>query len=248
MNSYLVYRASFYMMLTLATMALSGDSSEARPFQFYPLLVGVAGIIAFLTVDRHSLWALSRPLANFLAAMTVIVLYFEYRLDDSQLIRALGHWLVYLQLIKYFLPKTPMDDWFLFLLGLMQVLIGSVVSQSDRIGLWLFVWAMLAIWVLGQFFLQREACRFLSSGDVSDSVRWSCAGSVDPYAGLLDLPYVARDGPRAGDDAGTRGPDLPDPPATGGCNPFAARLPDGQALDRLRRRSGPRSVRRDPGK
>ena len=94
-------------------MALSGDTTEARPFQFYPLLVGVAGVIAFLTVDRHSVWSLSRPVANVLAAMTVVVLYFEYRFDDTQLIRALGHWLIYLQLIKYFLPKTSMDDWFL---------------------------------------------------------------------------------------------------------------------------------------
>ena len=90
------------------------------------------------------------------------MLYFEYRLDDTQRIPALGHWLVYLQLVKYFLPKTAEDDWFLFLLGLMQVLIGSVVNQSDQVGTWLFLWAMLAVWVLGQFFLQREALRFSS--------------------------------------------------------------------------------------
>ena len=65
--------------------------------------------------------------------------------------RALAHWLVYLQLIKYFLPKTAEDDWFLFLLGLMQVLVGSVVNQSDQVGAWLFLWAMLAIWVLASF-------------------------------------------------------------------------------------------------
>ena len=110
---------------------------------------------------------MARPIANVLAVMTLVVLYFEYQLDDTQLIRALGHWLVYLQLIKYFLPKTPEDDWFLFLLGLMQVLIGAVVSQSDRIGLWLFAWAMLAIWVLGQFFLQREAGRFQQAGGMT---------------------------------------------------------------------------------
>ena len=189
MNSYLIYRASFYLMLTVATTALSGDTSESRTFQLFPVAVGVAGIVAFLTVDRHSNSALSRPIANILAFMTVGVLYFEYRLDDSQLIRALGHWLVYLQLIKYFLPKTAEDDWFLFLLGLMQVLIGAVVSQSDRIGLWLFVWAMLAIWVLGQFFLQREAGRFLTSGEALGSTVLRPL-SVDPYAGLFDLPYV----------------------------------------------------------
>ena len=34
-------------------------------------------------------------------------------------------------------------------------------------GIWLFAWAMLAIWVLGQFFLQREAVRFQQGGDLS---------------------------------------------------------------------------------
>jgi protein-glutamine gamma-glutamyltransferase len=188
-NSYYVYRASFYLMLTVATAALSGDSGDARFFNLYPVFVAVAGAIAFLTVDRQPRYALARPVANTLAVLTVLVLYYEYRLDDTQLIRALGHWLVYLQLIKYALPKTAEDDWFLFLLGLMQVLIGAVVSQSDRIGLWLFAWAMLAIWVLGQFFLQREAGRFRSPEDPGDPTVLR-PGTVDPYAGLLDLPYV----------------------------------------------------------
>ena len=109
------------------------------------------------------------------------------------MIQSLGHWLVYLQLIKYFLPKTAEDDWFLFLLGLMQVLIGSVISQSDQVGTWLFVWAMLAVWVLGQFFLQREAQR-LSARRGSDERTAACgARPVDPYPGLFDVPYVARD-------------------------------------------------------
>ncbi len=51
-------------------------------------------------------------MANSPALATIGLLYFEYKLDDSQMIRSLGHWLVYLQLIKYFLPKTAEDDWF----------------------------------------------------------------------------------------------------------------------------------------
>ena len=129
------------------------------------MAVAVGGIAAFFTVDRHRRWALPRQLANALAVATLACLYFEYKLDDTQMIQSLGHWLVYLQLIKYFLPKTAEDDWFLFLLGLMQVLIGSVVNQSDQVGTWLFLWAMLAVWVLGQFFLQREAHRLLPAQD-----------------------------------------------------------------------------------
>src|SRR5262249_20945229 len=150
-------------MLTVATMALSTDPSTSRFARLYPLVVAGAGVAAFFTVDRQPRWALSRGLANLLAFLTLGALYLEFKIDDDQLIQALGHWLIYLQLIKYFLPKSDEDDWFLFLLGLMQVLIGAVITQSDLIGMWLLVWAMLAIWVLGQFFLQREALRFLPS-------------------------------------------------------------------------------------
>jgi transglutaminase-like putative cysteine protease len=188
-NSYYVYRASFYLMLTVATAALSGDASENRFFSLYPVFVAIGGFIAFLTVDRNPRLAISRTVANILGFMTIGALYYEYQLDDTQLIRALGHWLVYLQLIKYAQPKTAVDDWFLFLLGLMQVLIGAVVSQSDRIGLWLFAWAMLAIWVLGQFFLQREAMRFQAQpGPGGPMVLHPVA--ADPYQGLLDIPYL----------------------------------------------------------
>lgn len=61
MNSYLIYRASFYLMLTVATTALSGDSSETRTFQLFPVAVGIAGIVAFLTVDRHANWCFPGP-------------------------------------------------------------------------------------------------------------------------------------------------------------------------------------------
>jgi hypothetical protein len=188
-NSYYIYRASLYLMLTVATAALSGDSGEARFFQLYPAFVAAAGLLALFTVDRQPRHALPGPVANVLALMTLGILYYEYRLDDTQLIRSLGHWLVYLQLIMYALAKTATYDWFLFLIGLIEVLIGAVVSQGDRIGLWLFAWAMLAIWVLGQFFLQRESLRF-QDRPASGGRMALRPDAVDPYSGLLDVPYV----------------------------------------------------------
>jgi protein-glutamine gamma-glutamyltransferase len=188
-NSYLVYRASFYLMLTIATTALGADLAETQFTRFYPLVMIAAGIAAFIIVDRRRQWALPRTLANALALLSLGALYFEYKVDDTQLIRALGHWLIYLQLILYFLPKTAEDDWFLFTLGLMQVLIGAVINQSEQIGTWLFIWAMLAVWVLGQFFLQREARRFLSSSTTLASLDPQPA-KLDVYPGLFDLPYV----------------------------------------------------------
>ena len=72
-------------------------------------------------------------MANALAVGTLGLLYFEYKVDDTQLLQALGHWLVYLQLVKYFLPKTAEDDWFLFLLGL-DAGLDRLGRQSKRSG------------------------------------------------------------------------------------------------------------------
>ena len=161
------------------------------------LVVAVAGAVAFYTVDRKQKPGLPRRLANILAVGTLGVLYFEYRLDETQRIPALAHWLVYLQLIKYFLPKTAEDDWFLFLLGLMQVLIGSVVNQSDQVGSWLFLWAMLAVWVLGQFFLQREALRFSGGLSLGTPCRSGLVrNSMLPELILIEACLICRTSPR----------------------------------------------------
>ena len=67
MKSYLVYRASFYLMLFVATMSLSGDSSEGRFGLLLGVIVAVAGGIAFYTVDQNRFRPLPRQLANILA-------------------------------------------------------------------------------------------------------------------------------------------------------------------------------------
>ena len=60
MNSYLVYRASFYLMLVVASLALVGDSTEGRLQRLYPLAVTIGGIGAFFTVDLHRRWEIGR--------------------------------------------------------------------------------------------------------------------------------------------------------------------------------------------
>ncbi len=186
MNSRFVYRASFYAMLLVSALVLSGQAASLREGALYPILVTAGGAAALLLVDHYRVLALPRRLADVLALCTLGYFYFEYRADDAELPRALGHWLTHLQLIKYFLPKNNRDDWVLFLLGLTEVLIGSVVNESDEIGGWIFLWAMLAVWVLGQFFLQREARR--AQAVLEPGADEAAAG--DLYTGLYDLPYA----------------------------------------------------------
>lgn len=200
MNSYSVYRASFYVMMSVATTALCLDTTETAFGAYYPVIVSAAGFAAFFLVDRNPRWAIPRWAVNLLGLATLILPYVEYNVDEDQMIRAIGHWLILLQLVMYVLPKSAREDWFLFGLGLLEVLIGSMINETDQVGIWLFVWAMSAVWVLNLFFLQREARRFLDktepTGFRSESI-FDHRGSTtlglmaeDPYRGLIDPLFV----------------------------------------------------------
>ncbi|WP_406700352.1 DUF3488 and transglutaminase-like domain-containing protein [Singulisphaera sp. Ch08] len=206
-----LYRTSFYLMLTLATLTMSVDVTDNNFSILFPIAVAISGFIAVMTVDRNPSLGLPRPAANGLALVSIGLVLFEYLIDPDSLLRVLAHFLVYLQLIKMFLPKTPEDDWFLVLLGLTQVLVGVFISQSDRVGLLMFSWAFLTLWVLTLFSLHRDSLRYRSiaspvfsasllpehrdsarSNSNAEPVLTATTGSAseEAYPGLLDLPFV----------------------------------------------------------
>ncbi|WP_435006301.1 transglutaminase TgpA family protein [Tundrisphaera lichenicola] len=183
-----IYRASFYLMLTFATLVLSIDAAADSPLSIlFPPAVICASVIAFLTVDRNPRLAPSRNVASLLAMASAGLSYAEYKHDNNLLLLAAAHWLVYLQIIKIFLPKTVEDDWFLFLLGLVQVLVGGVMSQSDKVGMALFGWSLLSLWVLTLFALHRDALR-MNAASVASSAE--LIDRTEPYRGLIDPPFL----------------------------------------------------------
>ncbi len=184
-----MYRASFYLMLTLATLVLSVDATGDNPLaMLYPLVVALAGFLAFWTVDRNSKLGLSRNLASLLALASGSLSLMEYRYDNNLLLLAAAHWLVYLQLIKTFLPKTVEDDWFLFLVGLVQVLVGGVISQSDIVGMLLVGWVVTSLWVLTLFALRRDALRM--NRVPFGASNQEAVDRSEPYLGLFDAAFV----------------------------------------------------------
>jgi hypothetical protein len=189
MNFTSLYRLSLYTMLFLASVMLTFDATGDHPWApLYSLAVAGGGLLAFVTVDRRPELGLSRELGINLAAGSVILSLLEWWNDDSDmLITALGHWLIYLELIEMFRPKTIEVDWYLFLLGLVQALIGGFVGQGDWMGLVLVAWALMALWTLGLFFLRREALRDEPAPGVVVSPR---PDRKEPYPGLIDPPFL----------------------------------------------------------
>jgi transglutaminase-like putative cysteine protease len=188
MNLHSLYRASVYVMLVLATLILSVDASDYNRFALlYPLGVALAAVGAFLTVDRDPRLGLGRDLANFLALGSILLAIAEYAANPGSLVVALGHWLVYLQLVKMYLPKTNEDDWFLFLLSVVQVVVGSFIGQSDHIGGLLLLWVVVSLAALGLFYLRRETDRFENA---DGSTLTPAPNPKRPYPGLIDPGFL----------------------------------------------------------
>ncbi len=190
MNLFILYRASMYLMLVLATLVLSVDAGEFNQFaMLYPIGVALAAAGALATVDRNPELGLPRDLANFLAMGSFVLAAMEYwatEVNQSKVL-AMGHWLVYLQLVKMFLPKKNEDDWFLFLLALVQVLVGAYLSQSDIVGTLLVVWAIVAMWTMGLFHLYRESRRSHAS---TLGRLFPAPDPARPYPGLINPGFV----------------------------------------------------------
>ena len=182
------YRASAYLMLFFATLVMSVDMTDHnRIALLYPVAVAVAGAAAFLTVDRHPRLALSTYTGNLLGLASIGASFFEYWYDEGLALLALGHFFVYLQLILTFQAKSTRGDWYLFIMGLVQVLLGCVMSQSDVVGMALFAWALCSLWVLALFTLAREADR---NEPAPGTTTTPAVDPVAPYPALIDLQFL----------------------------------------------------------
>jgi transglutaminase-like putative cysteine protease len=188
MNFRAIYRASFYLMLFFATMVLSVDAGDQNRLAWlYPVVVALAAFAAYFTVDRFPELGLSQNAANALAMASLAPVLLEYFYDENLLMLALGHWFVYLQLVMMFRPKSTREDWYLFLAGLIQVIVGAVISQSDAVGMSLSAWGLCALWVLGLFTLLRE---FDRGRPVEGTSVTPSPDPAVPYPGLIDWPFV----------------------------------------------------------
>jgi transglutaminase-like putative cysteine protease len=188
MNFRPTYRVSSYLMLFFATLVLSVDATDLnRLALLYPVAVAVAAGAAYFTVDRHPQLGLSPYTTNLLALGAIAAAVFEHWYDENLSLLALGHFFVYMQLLFMFRPKSTKGEWYLFLMGLAQVLLGCVMSQSDVVGISLFAWALCSLWVLGLFTLDREAER------AAPAPGTTLSPAVDPempYPSLIDASFL----------------------------------------------------------
>ncbi len=182
------HRACLYLALTFAALVLVGEHPEEEFVPFMsPAIVAIGSILAWTVVDRPGGRGLPAALANPLGLLAVGLAYLEYESNRvNNLIPALGHLLIYLQVIKVLQPKKKGDDWYLLTLSLVVVLVGSYIGQGDFFAVLLLGWIMTSLLALMLGHLEHEAQRAgLTEGQVHEGP------GPDPYRGLFDGGFLA---------------------------------------------------------
>ena len=88
-----IYRASFYVMLTLTTLVMSIDATDLNPIaMLFPMAVALISAIAFVTVDRNPKIAMSRGTASLLGVASIGLCLYEYWWDENLFLLAFAHW------------------------------------------------------------------------------------------------------------------------------------------------------------
>jgi hypothetical protein len=158
---------------TYLTVALAGASLAYAEVPFFPGFTLVAALMGFLLITAYIVegsWSISSHSANGIAIVISLgwiiwVSLFATEFDDplsrsswtTMVLPYLGPLLMVLVLVKLFRPKGIRDYWYLHLLGLIEIALGSVLVVEAEFALWLMVYIGCAFWSMSIFYLHRAS-------------------------------------------------------------------------------------------
>lgn len=142
-----------YLLLCLGTTALW--LSETNQIAPYPLVVGLCAVAAYFFTDRFRLMELPHIVSNLLAIVIMFTIFRELWVGSQNAMIALGHFLVYLQVVKFFRQKQASDFAMMYINSMLQICIGCIITPQLAFGITLFAYFCLALWTLLLFQLAR---------------------------------------------------------------------------------------------
>ena len=152
-----VFQISIYGFLTLSSVMLAMAEGTANPQGWTVPLA----LLAFFFVERKKVLQVPSPLANSLGLVAFALAAWEFLSPniEGRLLSG-AHLLVYLSWIVLFQKKTSKQYWWLCALGVLQVAVGSVLTNSGAYGTLLLFYLLFAIWTLSVFSLHQARQRF----------------------------------------------------------------------------------------
>ena len=182
------FHISVYGSAAFAGMMLALAEATSLPTALTVLVA-----LSSLVVIERTGWSRGFPpwISNILgiAAFGVAASEFFGGTIESRLLSG-AHLLVYLQWIVLCQQKTRRQYWAICALALLQVAVGSVLTDEGWYGMLLVLFLLLQIWTLTVFSLLEAKQRFANSLAHVDG---PSAPSTDGLAGLFDNASVAPD-------------------------------------------------------
>lgn len=150
-----LFTFGLYLAVGLASAMLWGAEGA---FSQAALTLPMA-VVAFLYVERRGL-VLPNFVANGLGLAAIGVAFVELWLRDIEGRLLFGaHLLVYLTWILLWLPKAPRQRWGLIALAVLQVGVGSVLTNNGLYGFGMAAFLTLTVWTLVLFQLDDAESR-----------------------------------------------------------------------------------------
>lgn len=129
-----------------------GEADTAKP---YPILVVLSAFVALVVTDGTRWICMPSWFSNALGLVILVKIIWDLSGLPQEALLALAHFLVYLQVAKWFREKRAFDFGLLYVMNILQLSIGAILARNS------FSWVvlayfLLAIWCAMLFFLGRH--------------------------------------------------------------------------------------------
>ena len=182
-----VFQASSFCLACFAAVMFGLAEGAALP-QFLTI---PAAIVAYRVTERTRRFVLPLSWANALGVMALLAAIAEFIGEDvEERLLAGGHQLVYLTWITMFMDKKPRQYWWLCVLGVLQVAVGSVLTLDPWYGMFLLVYLAGIIWTLTVFSIYQAQAGINESAAPPDSPEVSPLVSARRLAPAGAIPFV----------------------------------------------------------
>ena len=180
----LVFRCSVCAVGAVGSMMLV--SAEGNPLPG-GLTLPLA-LFALVFTDIRRTFSLSLFWTNLLGIVAFIAAFLEFNSDNIEArLLAGAHLLYYILWIVMFMPKTELQYWWICVMGILQVAVGSVLTSQGWYGLMLIIYMMLCVWTLAVFLVHKamERKQWLGSDESLLAFRDGTTARGNPATGAV---------------------------------------------------------------
>ena len=144
---------SYLVSLCGATCLYFAEPEDTPP---YPIVAMILALLAHELCDRRRRFFIPKILSDLLTVTLVVAIFVKFTGITLTFLTDLGRLLIYMQIIRWFRPKSIGDYWSLYSLSLLQVGIACTVNKTQAFGAMVVVYVGLAMLAMTMFVIRQH--------------------------------------------------------------------------------------------